>query len=136
MRMGIAGAGSKEVASQGEVRSLPSRHGRGLLSQLWPAPDLGPCGAGTSSEIPKVWWPGREAPVVETSAVLASAGDRVVGGAGAALEGPHQAPCQGSGPEGRRRSLRNLSEPVPGGVREGDTEPIIVASRQIAADRF
>jgi methylmalonyl-CoA decarboxylase len=73
---------------------------------------------------------------VETSAVLASAGDRVVGEAVAALERRHQAHYQVSSPQERRRYMRDLFELVVQCVHEGDAEPIIVASRQIAADRF
>ena len=79
---------------------------------------------------------GREVPVVETSAVLASAGDRVVGQAVAALEGCHQAHYQLSSPEEHRRYVRDLFELVVQCVREGDAGPIIASCQQIATDRF
>ena len=73
---------------------------------------------------------------METSAVLASAGDRVVGEAVAALEGCHQTPYQVSSPEKRRHYVRDLFELVVQCVREGDAGPIIASCQQTAADRF
>jgi methylmalonyl-CoA decarboxylase len=79
---------------------------------------------------------GREVPVVETSAVLASAGDRIVDEAAAALERRHHEHYQASSPEERRRYVRDLFGLVVQCVHEGHAEPIIASSRQIAADRF
>jgi methylmalonyl-CoA decarboxylase len=73
---------------------------------------------------------------METSAVLASAEDRVVEEAVAALERRDQARHSASGPEQRRRDLRQLFGLVLRCVTEGRTEPIITPSEQIAADRF
>ena len=73
---------------------------------------------------------------METSAVLASAGDRVVGQAVATLERCHQTDYQLSSPEERRRYVRDLFELVVRCVREGDAGPIIGSCQQIAADRF
>ena len=73
---------------------------------------------------------------METSAVLASAGDRVVGEAVAALERCHQTHYQVSSPEKRRRYVRDLFELVVQCVREGDAGPIIASCQQTAADRF
>ena len=73
---------------------------------------------------------------METSAVLASAGDRVVGQAVAALERCHQTHYQLSSPEESRRYMRNLFELVVQCMREGDTGPIIASCQKIAADRF
>jgi methylmalonyl-CoA decarboxylase len=71
---------------------------------------------------------------METSAVLASAEDRVVDEAVAALERRYQAGHHG--PEQRRRDLRHLFGLVLRCVDEGHTESIITPSEQIAADRF
>ncbi len=73
---------------------------------------------------------------METSAVLASAEDRVVGEAVAALERRHLAHHQASSPEERRRYLRELFGLVVRCAQEGDAEPIIASSGQFAADRF
>ena len=73
---------------------------------------------------------------METSAVLASAGDRVVGQAVAALERCHQTHYQLSSPEESRRYMRNLFELVVQCMREGDAGPIIASCQEIAADRF
>ena len=73
---------------------------------------------------------------METSAVLASAGDRVVGQAVAALERCHQTHYQLSSPEESRRYMRNLFELVVQCMREGDAGPIIASCQKIAADRF
>jgi methylmalonyl-CoA decarboxylase len=73
---------------------------------------------------------------METSAVLASAEDRVVEEAVAALERRDHARHYASGPEQRRRDLRHLFGLVLRCVNEGRTEPIITPSEQIAADRF
>jgi len=73
---------------------------------------------------------------VEASAVLANAGDRVVGEAVAALERGHEAHYQVSSPEERRRYVRDLFELVVQCVHEGDAEPIIASCQHIAADRF
>ncbi len=79
---------------------------------------------------------GTEVPALETSAVLASAEDRVVGEAVAALERRHLAHQQASSPEERRRYLRDLFGLVVRCAQEGDAEPIIASSGQFAADRF
>ncbi len=71
---------------------------------------------------------------METSAVLASARDRVVDEAAAALERHHQA--NASSPDERRRYLRGLFELVVQCAHEGHAGPIIASSEQIAADRF
>ncbi len=73
---------------------------------------------------------------METSAVLASAEDRVVGEAVAALERRHLAHHQASSPEERRSYVRDLFGLVVRYAQEGDAEPIIAWSGQIAADRF
>ena len=73
---------------------------------------------------------------METSAVLASAGDRVVDEAAAALERHHQANDHASSPDERRRYLRGLFELVVQCAHEGHAGPIIASSEQIAADRF
>jgi methylmalonyl-CoA decarboxylase len=73
---------------------------------------------------------------VETSAVLASAEDRVVDEAVAALGRRHQAHHQASSPEERRRYLRDLFGLVVQCAQEGHAGPIIALSEQIAADRF
>jgi methylmalonyl-CoA decarboxylase len=73
---------------------------------------------------------------METSAVLASAEDRVVDEALAALDRRDRALPNTSGPEQRRRDLRELFGLVLRCVNEGRTEPIITPSEQIAADRF
>ena len=74
---------------------------------------------------------------METSALLASAEDRVVEEAVAALDRrDHQARHHASGPEQRRSDLRQLFGLVLRCVNEGRIEPIIAPSEQIAADRF
>ncbi len=77
-----------------------------------------------------------EVPVVETSAALATAEDRVVEEAAATLERRHQADQHAVSPEERRRNVRDLFELVVQCVHEGRTEPIIASSQQIAANRF
>jgi methylmalonyl-CoA decarboxylase len=72
---------------------------------------------------------------METSAVLAGAEDRVVDEAFAELERRHTCD-QVSSPEMRRRHLRNLFELVVRCVHDGDVEPIIASSHQLAVDRF
>ena len=72
---------------------------------------------------------------METSAVLAGAEDRVVDEALAELERRHTCD-QASSPEMRRRHLRNLFELVVRCVHDGDVEPIIASSHQLAVDRF
>jgi methylmalonyl-CoA decarboxylase len=73
---------------------------------------------------------------METSAVLASAEDRVVDEALAALERRDHPRHHASGPEQRRRDLRELFGLVLRCVNEGRAEPIITPSEQIATDRF
>jgi methylmalonyl-CoA decarboxylase len=73
---------------------------------------------------------------VETSAVLATAEDRVVEEAAVALERRHQAHHHAVSPEERRRNVRDLFELVVQCVHEGRAEPIIALSQQIAANRF
>src|ERR1035441_10168702 len=71
-----------------------------------------------------------EVPVVETSAVLATAEDRVVEEAAAALERRHQAHHHAVSPEERRRHVRDLFELVVQCVHEGRAEPIIALSQK------
>ena len=73
---------------------------------------------------------------METSEVLASAQDRLVGEVVASLERRDQAHHDASSPDQRRRDAQHLFEVVLRCVREGDAEPIITPSEQIAADRF
>ena len=73
---------------------------------------------------------------METSAVLATAEDRVVEEAAVALERRHQAHHHAVSPEERRRNVRDLFELVVQCVHEGRAEPIIALSQQIAANRF
>jgi methylmalonyl-CoA decarboxylase len=72
---------------------------------------------------------------METSAVLAGAEDRVINEAVAELERRHTSD-ETSSPEMRRRHLRDLFELVVKCVHDGDAEPIIASSHQLAADRF
>ncbi len=72
---------------------------------------------------------------METSAVLAGAEDRVIDEAVAELERRHTSD-ETSSPEMRRRHLRDLFELVVKCVHDGDVEPIIASSHQLAADRF
>jgi methylmalonyl-CoA decarboxylase len=74
--------------------------------------------------------------VVETSAVLASAEDRVVDGAVAALEPRQPGYDQASSAAECRRFVRHLFGLVIQCVNEGHAEPVIPSSRQVAADRF
>ena len=73
---------------------------------------------------------------METSAVLASAQDRVVSEVVASLERRDQAQHDASSPERRRRDVRHLFELVLRCVQEGSAESIITPSQQIAADSF
>jgi len=73
---------------------------------------------------------------VETSAVLASAEDRVVDEAVAALEPRQHGYEQASSAAECRRYVRHLFGLVVQCVHEGHTEPVVAASRQVAADRF
>jgi methylmalonyl-CoA decarboxylase len=72
---------------------------------------------------------------VETSAVLATAQERVVAEAAAALERRDQTPHREPSAE-RRRYLRDLFGLVVRCVQEGDAGPIIASSQQIATNRF
>ena len=72
---------------------------------------------------------------METSAVLAGAEDRVVDEAVAELD-RRRTSDQASSAEMRRRHLRDLFELVVKCVHDGDVEPIIASSHQLAADRF
>ena len=74
--------------------------------------------------------------MVETSAVLASAEDRVVDEAVAALEPRQPGYEQASSAEERGHYVRQLFGLVVRCVREGHAEPVIASSRQVAADRF
>jgi methylmalonyl-CoA decarboxylase len=76
-----------------------------------------------------------EVPVVETSALLANAEDRVVDEAVAELDQRHSRD-QATSSETRRHHLRDLFELVVRCVQEGDVEPIVTSSHQVAADRF
>jgi methylmalonyl-CoA decarboxylase len=73
---------------------------------------------------------------VETSAVLASAQDRAVDEAVAALERNDQAHHRAASAGERRRYVRDLFGLVVQCVREGGTEPVMASSQQVAADRF
>jgi methylmalonyl-CoA decarboxylase len=73
---------------------------------------------------------------VETSAFLASAEDRVVDEAVAALERRDETDQQESSPEERRRYVRHLFGLVVRCVHQGHAEAIIASSQQIAAERF
>ena len=73
---------------------------------------------------------------METSAVLASAQDRVVSEVVASLQRRDQAHHDASSLEQRRCDVRHLFELVLRCVREGSAESIITPSQQIAADRF
>ena len=72
---------------------------------------------------------------MEMSAVLAGAEDRVVDEAVAELD-RRRTSDQASSPEMRRRHLRDLFKLVVKCVHDGDVEPIIASSHQLAADRF
>jgi methylmalonyl-CoA decarboxylase len=74
--------------------------------------------------------------VVETSAVLASAEDRVVDEVVAVLEPRQHGYDQASSTAERRRYVRHLFGLVIQCVHEGQAEPVIASSRQVAADRF
>ena len=73
---------------------------------------------------------------METSAVLASAQERVVDEAVAALERNDQAHHRAASAGERRRYVRDLFGLVVQCVREGGTEPVMASSQQVAADRF
>ncbi len=73
---------------------------------------------------------------MDTSAVLASAGDRIVDEAVAELERRRHPHYQASSPEDRRRYLRDLFALVVRCVHENDLAPIVEASQEIAAERF
>ena len=73
---------------------------------------------------------------METSAVLASAQDRVVDEAVAALERNDQAHHRPADAGERRRYVRDLFGLVVQCVREGGTEPVMASSQRVAADRF
>ena len=74
--------------------------------------------------------------MVETSAFLASAEDRVVGATAAALEPGRPGHDQASSAAERGRYVRHLFGLVVQCVHEGQAEPVIASSRQVAADRF
>ena len=74
--------------------------------------------------------------MVETSAVLASAEDRVVDEAVAALEPRQHGYDQASSAAECRSYVRHLFGLVVQCVQEGHAEPVVAASRQVAADRF
>ena len=73
---------------------------------------------------------------METSAVLASAEDRVVDEVVAVLEPRQHGYDQASSTAERRRYVRHLFGLVIQCVHEGQAEPVIASSRQVAADRF
>jgi len=73
---------------------------------------------------------------METSAALASAGERLVGEAVAALDRRPHAYQLASSPQERRECVRHLFELVIQCVRDGYVEPIIEAAQQIAAARY
>jgi methylmalonyl-CoA decarboxylase len=72
---------------------------------------------------------------LETSGILADARDRVVEQAVAEL-GQRHTRDQATSPETSRRHLQDLFEVVVHCVRDGDADPIIASSHQLAADRF
>ena len=72
----------------------------------------------------------------DLAVLLASAHDRVADEAVAVLGRRDQARRRGASEAELRRYVRDLSGLVAQCVREGGTEPIIVSSRQVAADRF
>ena len=74
--------------------------------------------------------------MVETSAFLASAEDRVVGKVVAMLEPRQHGYDQASSPAECRDYVRHLFGLVVQCVHEGHTEPVIEVSRKVAADRF
>jgi methylmalonyl-CoA decarboxylase len=74
--------------------------------------------------------------MVETSAALASAEDRVVGEVAAALDRRHHARRPASSQEERRRGVRDLFRLVVQCVRDGDAGPMVASSQQAAAARF
>ncbi len=74
--------------------------------------------------------------MVETSAFLASAEDRVVDEAVAALEPGRHGYDQASSAAERGRYVRHLFGLVVQCVHEGHAEPVIASARQVAADRF
>ncbi len=74
--------------------------------------------------------------MVETSAVLASAEDRMVDEAVAVLEPRQHGYDEASSAAERRRYVRHLFGLVIQCVHEGQAEPVIASSRQVAADRF
>ena len=74
--------------------------------------------------------------MVETSAVLASAEDRMVDEVVALLEPRQHGYDQVSSTAERRRYVRHLFGLVIQCVHEGQAEPVVAASRQVAADRF
>ena len=73
---------------------------------------------------------------METSAFLASAEDRLVDGAVAALEPRQPGYDQASSAAERGRYVRHLFGLVVQCVNDGHAEPVIASSRQVAADRF
>ncbi len=72
---------------------------------------------------------------METSGILAEARDRVVDQAVAEL-GQRHTRDQATSPESSRRHLEDLFQLVVQCVRDGDAEPIVAYSHQLAADRF
>jgi methylmalonyl-CoA decarboxylase len=74
--------------------------------------------------------------VVETSAALASAEDRVVDEVVAALDRRHHARYRTSCQEELRRVVRDLFRLIVQCVQEGDAEPVVTSSQQAAATRF
>ena len=73
---------------------------------------------------------------METSAFLASAEDRVVDEVVAVLEPRQHGYDQASSAAEHRRYVRHLFGLVVQCVHEGQAEPVIASSRQVAADRF
>ncbi len=74
--------------------------------------------------------------MLETSAVLASAEDRVVDEAVAVLEPRQPEYEQACSTAECRRLVRHLFGLVVQCVKEGNAEPVVASSRQVAADRF
>src|ERR1035441_3741833 len=75
-----------------------------------------------------------EVTVLETSEILANAEDRLMDEAVAELEQRHSR-TKAANTEGRRH-LQDLFELVVRCVRDGDADPIVSSSHQLAADRF
>jgi methylmalonyl-CoA decarboxylase len=74
--------------------------------------------------------------LMRISAVLAQAGDRVIGDVVAALDQRDQAHRRAPSPAERRHDVEHLFDLVRQCLQDGRADPIVTASQQIAADRF